>query len=205
MLYFTEGVMLGLTLSILLGPIFVALTQTGIKHGIRAGLSVGTGIWVSDILVISVGWFFIKQLDSMAKHPSFQLWMGMVGGIILITFGILSILNKHKKDDQTKAFSARTYFGYFTKGFAVNFINPFTFVFWLGVMSTYVLGKGINGMETVLLFGGIMATIVLTDSLKVILAKLIRSRMKHHHIILFSRIAGVMLIIFGITLFVRVL
>ncbi|MBK8348913.1 MAG: LysE family transporter [Saprospiraceae bacterium] len=205
MLYFTEGVMLGLTLSILLGPIFVALTQTGIKHGIRAGLSVGTGIWVSDILVISVGWFFIKQLDSMAKHPSFQLWMGMVGGIILITFGILSILNKHKKDDQTKAFSARTYFGYFTKGFAVNFINPFTFVFWLGVMSTYVLGKGINGMETILLFGGIMATIVLTDSLKVILAKLIRSRMKHHHIILFSRIAGVMLIIFGITLFVRVL
>ena len=205
MLYFTEGVMLGLTLSILLGPIFVALTQTGIKHGIRAGLSVGTGIWVSDILVISVGWFFIKQLDSMTKHPSFQLWMGMVGGIILITFGILSILNKHKKDDQTKAFSARTYFGYFTKGFAVNFINPFTFVFWLGVMSTYVLGKGINGMETILLFGGIMATIVLTDSLKVILAKLIRSRMKHHHIILFSRIAGVMLIIFGITLFVRVL
>lgn len=205
MLYFTEGVMLGLTLSILLGPIFVALTQTGIKHGIKAGLSVGTGIWVSDILVISVGWFFIKQLDSMAKHPSFQLWMGMVGGIILITFGILSILNKHKKDDQTKAFSARTYFGYFTKGFAVNFINPFTFVFWLGVMSTYVLGKGINGMETILLFGGIMATIVLTDSLKVILAKLIRSRMKHHHIILFSRIAGVMLIIFGITLFVRVL
>ncbi|MBL0098855.1 MAG: LysE family transporter [Saprospiraceae bacterium] len=205
MLYFTEGVMLGLTLSILLGPIFVALTQTGIKHGIKAGLSIGTGIWVSDILVISVGWFFIKQLDSMAKHPSFQLWMGMVGGIILITFGILSILNKHKKDDQTKAFSARTYFGYFTKGFAVNFINPFTFVFWLGVMSTYVLGKGINGMETILLFGGIMATIVLTDSLKVILAKLIRSRMKHHHIILFSRIAGVMLIIFGITLFVRVL
>lgn len=52
MQYVFEGILLGLTLTILLGPIFVALTQTGIKHGIRAGISVGTGIWTSDLIVI---------------------------------------------------------------------------------------------------------------------------------------------------------
>ena len=61
-----DGLLLGLTLAILLGPIFVALTQTGIQRGVRAGLSVGTGIWISDILVIVTAYFFIKEIDEIA-------------------------------------------------------------------------------------------------------------------------------------------
>jgi threonine/homoserine/homoserine lactone efflux protein len=203
MQYIAEGFILGLTLTILLGPIFVALTQTGIQHGIKAGISVGTGIWISDLMVIIASWLFIRQIDSIAHDPAFQSWMGMLGGIILMIFGAVSFMNKHRNDEQTKAFSAKSYFGYFTKGFAVNFFNPFTFVFWIGVMSTYVLGKNISGWEAILLFGSIMLTIIITDSLKVVLAKMIRSKMKHHHILLFSKVAGIMLLIFGIVLLVR--
>lgn len=198
-----EGFILGLTLTILLGPIFIALTQTGIKHGIKAGLSVGTGIWTSDLLVIFSAWFFINQIQEITNNPSFHFWMGSAGGVMLIVFGIVSVLNKHKKDQQTPAFNAKSYMGYWTKGFAVNFLNPFTFVFWIGVMTTYVLGRKIDGYQTIILFTSIMITIMSTDSLKVVLAKLIRSRMKQEHIIMFSRVAGVILIIFGIVLLIR--
>jgi len=203
MQYIAEGIILGLTLALLLGPIFVALTQTGIQSGIRAGLSVGSGIWVSDFMIIFLSWFFIRQIDEMANDPLFKQWMGIFGGIVLMIFGIASILKNYQKDVETKSFSAKTYLGYFTKGFAVNFINPFTFVFWIGVMSTYTLGKGITGMQTLLLFGSIMATVMITDALKVVLAKMIRKKMKHHHIVLFGRIAGAMLIVFGIVLLIR--
>lgn len=198
-----EGFILGLTLTILLGPIFIALTQTGIKHGIKAGISVGTGIWTSDLLVIFSAWFFINQIQEITNNPSFHFWMGSAGGVMLIVFGIVSVLNKHKKDQQTPAFNAKSYMGYWTKGFAVNFLNPFTFVFWIGVMTTYVLGRKIDGYQTIILFTSIMITIMSTDSLKVVLAKLIRSRMKQEHIIMFSRVAGVILIIFGIVLLIR--
>ena len=67
MQYVFEGILLGLTLTILLGPIFVALTQTGIKHGIRAGISVGTGIWTSDLLVIFTAWFSYLFSTNMKK------------------------------------------------------------------------------------------------------------------------------------------
>jgi threonine/homoserine/homoserine lactone efflux protein len=201
--YILDGVILGLTLTILLGPIFVALTQTGLQHGIRAGVAVGSGIWISDFLVIMASWLFIKQIDDIAKNPSFQYWTGIVGGCILILFGIISILNKHTHDEQTKAFSAKTYWGFFTKGFAVNFINPFTFVFWIGVMTSYVIGKATSGFNIFLLFASIMATIMTTDTLKVVLAKSIRTKMNRQHIILFSRIAGTLLIVFGIILFFR--
>jgi len=198
-----DGLLLGLTLAILLGPIFVALTQTGIQRGIRAGLSVGTGIWVSDLLVIITAYFFIKDIDILTQNKSFHHWMGWIGGLILIVFGIISLVKKPIQEEKIPAFNAKSYTGYWTKGFAVNFFNPFTFVFWIGVMTTYVIGKSINGWETILLFGSIMFTIIVTDSLKVILAKLIRKKLTHDHIILFGKVAGIILITFGVVLILR--
>jgi threonine/homoserine/homoserine lactone efflux protein len=198
-----DGLLLGLTLAILLGPIFVALTQTGIQRGIRAGLSVGTGIWVSDLLVIITAYFFIKEIDILTQNKSFHHWMGWIGGLILIVFGIISLVKKPIQEEKIPAFNAKSYTGYWTKGFAVNFFNPFTFVFWIGVMTTYVIGKSINGWETILLFGSIMFTIIVTDSLKVILAKLIRKKLTHDHIITFGKVAGIILITFGVVLILR--
>ena len=198
-----DGLLLGLTLAILLGPIFVALTQTGIQRGVRAGLSVGTGIWISDILVIVTAYFFIKEIDEIAQNKSFHQWMGWIGGLILIIFGIISLVKKPKLDEKIPAFNAKSYAGYWTKGFAVNFFNPFTFVFWISVMTTYVIGKKIDGPDATLLFGSIMFTIIVTDSLKVVLAKLIRKKLTHNHIILFGKLAGVILITFGVILILR--
>jgi threonine/homoserine/homoserine lactone efflux protein len=198
-----EGLLLGLTLAILLGPIFVALTETGLRHGIKAGIAVGSGIWVSDVLVIVASYIFISRIHVLVQDPSFQFWMGAIGGLILIISGIASILKSTNKSTFTKPFDAKSYLGYFTKGFAVNFINPFTFAFWLSVMTTYVMGKGIDGFQTFLLFGTIMLTIMTTDTLKVVLAKLIKTKLKPHHIILFTKIAGIALVIFGLVLMYR--
>jgi threonine/homoserine/homoserine lactone efflux protein len=198
-----DGILLGLTLTILLGPIFIALTQTGIQYGARAGISVGTGIWVSDILVIVAAYYFIKQIDAISHSDSFHFWMGLAGGIALIIFGIVAIAKKNDQQQQIPAFNAKSYFGFWTKGFVVNFFNPFTFVFWIGVMSSYVIGKKISGIETIFLFGSIMLTIMITDSSKVLLARYIRSSLTPYHVTLISKVAGSMLVGFGIYLMVR--
>ena len=203
MQYIADGIMLGLTLTILLGPIFIALTQTGIQHGIKAGMAVGSGIWVSDLLVIYSSYFFILKISLIIQSPDFRFWMGISGGAILIGSGIISFLKSHKGDDKTPAFDARSYLEYFSKGFAVNFFNPFTFIFWISVMTSYVSGKGITGIQTIILFGSILFTIIITDSIKVVLAKAIRSKMKSYHLEIFGKIAGILLIIFGIILMIR--
>jgi len=51
---FLEGILYGLVLAAMLGPIFVALTQTAIEKGAKAGLTVGLGIWISDLLIIDI-------------------------------------------------------------------------------------------------------------------------------------------------------
>jgi len=141
-----EGLSYGLILAGLLGPIFVALTQTAIEKGARAGLTVGLGIWISDFLFIYFSYLFISKVDALVQDRVFKYWMGIVGGLILITFGIAMALKKVQKI-KGEEFTAKNYFGFWLKGFLVNTVNPFTFIFWLGVISSKVIGAKMNDSD----------------------------------------------------------
>lgn len=202
--YFVEGILFGFTLTILLGPIFIALTQTAIEKGGRAGLTVATGVWCSDILIISSCYIFIKALSNIVENDAFNYWMGMIGGIVLIIFGLGSFFAKIDLDAERKKHTSLHYAGFWLKGFLVNTINPFTFIFWIGIISTYIIGRKISPNESFIFLGSIMLTIFTTDILKVYGAKMIRDKLKSHHIMIFGRLAGVGLIIFGMFLIYRV-
>lgn len=198
-----EGIMLGLSLAVLVGPIFVALTQTGVHRGISAGLWVGAGIWISDFLVILTCWYFVLEVQDFIQQGNNALMIGVVGGLILIATGIAALLNKHEHDMETPELTARNGMGYFVKGFAVNFINPFTFVFWTGITGHYAGVRQIAWMDALVFFSSIMLTIIFTDSLKVLLAAWIRNRLKRSHLVLLGRISGTVLVVFGIILIIR--
>ncbi len=201
-----EGIVLGLTLTILLGPIFIALTQSSLEGGSEAGLTVGLGVWVSDILIISVCYLFVHRLSLLVEDHSFTYWLGLLGGFVLITFGIGTFLKKSvfEADQTLPRLTTKNYLSYFMKGFLVNTVNPFTFAFWISVISTYVIGRNISHNDAMLFFGTIMVVIIITDVLKVVLAKIIRNKLNSEHIDMFSKVAGVVLLIFGVVLLVRV-
>ncbi len=202
MQYVIEGILFGLSLSILLGPIFIALTQSSIEQGHKAGLSVGFGIWISDLLFIVITYLFINKISETVTGDGFKLIMGILGGIVLIGFGLLSIFRKPKLREKVNFAGLKHYAQFFTKGFLVNTINPFTFIFWISVISTYVLGKGADPTESLLFLGSIILVIIITDSLKVFLANLLRKILKEIHVIWINRIAGISLGIFGILLII---
>ena len=184
----------------MLGPIFVALTQTGIEKGARAGFTVGAGVWSSDLLVILFSYLFIRQVDTLVQDEVFKYWMGLVGGFILITFGIGIFLKKTEAIKAGGSYTAKNYFGFWMKGFLVNTVNPFTFIFWLGVISTKVIGVNMNNTQAFVFISAIMLTIIITDTLKVFGAKAIRGRLESDHIQMISRVAGAALVVFGMVL-----
>jgi threonine/homoserine/homoserine lactone efflux protein len=202
MQYVFEGILYGLTLSILMGPIFVALTQSSIERGYQAGLAVGAGIWISDFLFIVLTYEFVHRITHIINGDYFQLSMGILGGIVLISFGLYSVFSKLKELDKTTISGAKSYIQFFVKGFLINTINPFTFVFWISVISTYVLARDVSGWESVAFLGSILGVIIVTDSLKVFLAQLLRKRMKAIHMLWINRIAGAALTVFGVLLII---
>lgn len=198
-----QGIFLGLTLAILLGPIFITLTQIAIEKGARAGITASTGVWISDVIIITLCYLFVQKINVLVQDSTFTYWMGLLGGFILIVFGVGALFKKVTVDFSEQKHTANDYIGFWTKGFLINTVNPFTFVFWIGVISTYVIGKKITNSEAIIFLSSIMAVIIITDSAKVILAKMIRKKLKPNHFSLFSKIAGVGLVVFGITLLVR--
>lgn len=203
MAYAIEGIALGLMLTIMLGPILIALIQTSLENGGSAGITVGLGIWVSDFLIIFSSYYALNYIGDIVEGDGFRYWLGLVGGLILICFGIGAMLKKVRIGPAKKYFSAKNYAGFWLKGFLVNTINPFTFIFWLGVISTYVIARKINGTQAFIFLGSIMLTIITTDTLKVILAKTIKSKLDANQIQWFNRIAGAGLFLFGIYLIYR--
>lgn len=202
-----DGIKIGLALSMLVGPIFFALVQTGIEEGIKAGTAVGLGIWISDLLFIIVVSWGLTHIEPVAEGSSFAFYVGLAGSLILAGFGLWTLLSRPdiKHYARFKPTRSSSYGMLWLKGFLINTINPFTLLFWIGISSTVVFKSGVGGSQASLFFMGILGTIVATDLTKVFLAKKIRRVMRPIHFFWLRRISGIALLLFGVGLLVRVL
>ncbi len=201
---FLEGVKVGLILCFLLGPIFFTLVQTSVEQGFRAGALVGIGIWVGDILYISAIYQGLAQIKVITQLNNFTLYMGLGGGLILLLFGIGTLLRMPKmKTFHAKPSRTSSVFSLFSKGFLINAINPFTVFFWLGITTAVAVKGEMNPNHAFWYFSGIVCTIISTDLGKIVLAKQIRRWMKPKHLIWIRKITGFALIAFGVVLLVR--
>jgi len=201
-----SGIKFGLVLSVLIGPLLFALIQTSIEEGFRAGWTVGLGIWMSDLVFIAITYYGISLVAEITKWDGLGTTLGIVGGIILILFGTGSLLSKPPAIENmgSKAIRHQSYVTLWLKGFLLNTINPFTFVFWLGVSGVVFTNRNPSETNALHFYGGLIGTLVITDTVKVALAKLIRRWLKPKYILWLRRISGIAFIAIGIILIVRV-
>jgi threonine/homoserine/homoserine lactone efflux protein len=203
-----EGIKFGLILTIMIGPIFFSLIQVGVEEGLGAGVMVGLGVWVSDALYIVAVYFGLSQLRAAIESPDFALNMGIGGSILLTIFGLSSLFSKPKipfEQQLEEVQRSSSFWSLFAKGFLVNSVNPFTVFFWSSLMGTYLAKGNFSGQDAMIVFGGVVGTIVLTDTLKVVLAKKIRRFLRPVHLIWIRRSSGLALIGFAVALLLRVL
>ncbi len=200
-----KGIGWGLFLSILMGPILFALIQTGIERGVRAGLMVGLGIWVSDLLFILAVFFGVSYVLSITRQTNFEFQLGIAGGIILIIIGLGMALSKSPAArDEAGVSKSKSYSAFWLKGFLINTINPFTVSFWTGIMTTEVVAGGMSTQQVAIFFSGILGMIIFTDALKVVLAKRLGKWLSADHIKKVRLATGIILAILGVVLMIRV-
>lgn len=195
-----EGILLGITLAFLIGPSFFALIQTSIANGFKSGLALAIGIFLSDLLCVFLAYLGASQLLYNSDN---KVIVGIIGGIILIIFGMLNVIQKktieEKKIEIPKVNLPLT----ITKGFFLNILNPFVIVFWVGSVSV-VSSKYDFPLLIIAFFSGTLLTAFTTDILKSLIALKIRHILKPQLVIIINRIAGIVLILFGMSLIYRV-
>lgn len=202
-----QGIYWGLLLAILVGQLLVALIQASLEQGTKAGISVGLGIWFSDFLFIISVYLGMNYVNELLAWDNFELVVGIIGALVLIGAGIGTVMTKPPELDTAQQLlgGAKKPLALFTKGFLINTINPFTLFFWVSVMTSVILKNDYDTAQASLFFTGILGTIVFTDSLKIFLAKKIRHRLTSRHLWWVRRVAGIVLIVFGIALALKVM
>jgi threonine/homoserine/homoserine lactone efflux protein len=201
-----EGIILGITLAFLIGPAFVALVQTSIHRGLRSGLLFALGISISDLFLISLSYMGAIQF---LTNDSNQFIVGVIGGFILIGFGVVTFFKKYKVNvnkgiEVRVSVSGAGNFTYVLKGFFMNILNPFLLIFWLGVMSFVSAKYGVATKEVVSFFTAAIITVFLTDSIKCLIANQLRRFLNITILTWVNRAVGLSLVIFGVVMFVRV-
>lgn len=192
------GVLIGLSISILVGPLFFTMLNTTLASGRLPGIAVAAGVWSSDI-IFATGTFY--GLRTFASQPEIQKIMGFAGSLILVVFGI-TILLSHYKETKATAFHFNGIGKYWMKGFMINFVNPFTVLFWIG-LSTTQLGASDSTLNRVLFFGGLLGVIAIADTTKIMIAGKIKPLLTIRGINIVRNISGAAICIFGVVLFVR--
>jgi threonine/homoserine/homoserine lactone efflux protein len=202
-----QGVILGLTLSILFGfgPALIALVQTSIHRGFWSGVLLAAGVFLSDTMLVGLSFFgAIKILD----NPKNQMVFGIVGGILLIIFGIVTYTRKVmmavNKEGNEAVSSGPGPVTYILKGFFINFTNPFVWFFWMGVVVGFASNyDGKHPLPLIFFFSGALGTIFLMDVLKSFSAYKIKKYIQTHSLMWINRIAGIGLVVFGIYLIIK--
>jgi threonine/homoserine/homoserine lactone efflux protein len=186
----------------MIGPAFFSLIQTSITRGFRSGTHLAMGISLSDIMMVFIAWFGISALFETAKAQSI---LSVIGGAVLIGFGIYTALLRHKTSNEAKL-EANSYpevtkyrFKYMAKGFVFNIANPGIWMYWLipisVATSTYT-----HKLEQIIFLSSILLTCLASDILKCAISHTLKRFMTDRVLTIINRIVGIILILFGIYL-----
>ncbi len=196
-----KGILLGLTLSIMIGPVFFVLMQISMESGTKKGVIYSAGVWLSDFAYLLLIYFGFSTIVLLKDNPSFKSNMGIVGAIVLIIFGLTSALAKRNtvttKKEKLEVKDTNPLILFF-KGFIINALNPFTLFFWLGMVTAIMISENANSTSFSIFLMGLFPTIVLTDLLKINMAKKISNYLNEVKLYYLKVGSGVILLIFGL-------
>ena len=195
-----KGILTGFILSIMIGPVFFLLLETSIRKGIRAAIAFDIGVFLSDFIYIIIALIFYSEVSKITSGEYGHI-ISIVGGIILMIFGLVTLFKKPKEDkkEAEKQLNKQTkdmiLLG--LKGFLLNFANPGVIFYWITVIALGADGKK-NPDEAIdestywyILI--IMVTFFSVDMLKIFGAKKLRPFITENVLVGLNRLIGLII------------
>lgn len=197
-----SGILWGIFLSFMIGPVFFILLETSIIKGFRAALVFDLGVVLGDIVFITIAYLGSYRLITSLKDNSALF---MFGGILMLSYGVISYigLHKEKKMDIHKIDNEiirKDYFGLFLKGFFLNIINIGVLGFWLAIIISVGPKLDMQTSRMITFFVTVILSYLLVDCIKIVLAKQLKSKMTPTNILKIKKGISIVLMVFGVVL-----
>lgn len=193
-----KGLLLGLLLSISVGPVIFSIIKQSINNGHKGGFAFVAGVSASDISLVLFSQLFTELFRTLIDYKK---EIGVGGSILLIIIGVYVLFFKkvivNEEGEQVIQLRKRDMIRVFLSGYFMNILNPSVIAFWL-IIATSVVGLSFS--HRVVLFATCLLVVLLTDLAKVFLAGALRKKLTPKNIHYINILSGLILIGFGVAL-----
>ena len=128
----------------------------------------------------------------------------MIGGLVLVSYGLYTIFYKQTKkivtDTELVVVESNNYVGLLLKGFFLNTINFGVLAFWLAIVIAVSSNFQMDSGRILNYFTLVIVTFLLTDMIKIVAAKQLKAKLTPIVLRKIRHALGVFFIIFGIIL-----
>ena len=205
-----KGLLLGLILSISIGPVIFAIIKQSLTNGHKAGYAFVVGVSLSDLSILFICNVFTSFFALALTHKA---TIAMAGAGFLFLLGLYTLLFKEITienigTDEEKKTRFRDLLGIFMSGFLMNTLNPSVFLFWFAwtaAISSDAAEMNNPTMYKIIVFGTCLIFVLISDLSKVYLAKKLRPRLTNKSLVWINKIAGIIILLFSAVLFYNAL
>jgi len=195
---FLKGIIVGILVSIPLGPMGVIIIQKTLKKGVLAGFISGLGVSCADLFYATIAAFGLGiVINTIEEH---KLWLQLIGGLFLIIVGMVIYFdNPLKSMRQKKKISKTGLLGDFLTLFILTVSNPVSIVIFMAVFAgTSVIGDEPTIKSQLILLTGIFFGGMLLWYILAILVNGFRRKFRLRLLLTINRIVGILVAILGI-------
>ena len=201
-----KGLLLGLILSISIGPVIFAIIKQSLTHGKRSGYAFVAGVSTSDISLLLVCNLFTSLFELVLEHKATIALLGagflLISGLYTLFFKKIVIENTSEAGETSS--SKIDLIKSFLSGYLMNTLNPSVFLFWFA----WTAAIGASAAETnnpvqykFIVFATCLVFLLLSDLIKVALASRLRPSLTEKNLIWINRLSAIIILVFSAALF----
>jgi threonine/homoserine/homoserine lactone efflux protein len=198
-----KGILLGLTVSMPLGPIGIILINRTLKRGMISGFFSGLGLATADTLLALIAGIGFTVIMSFIKEWRFIL--SIIAGLIIIGVGLKIFFSDPVKDIRNKEKSEKSLWRDYYSVFVLSISNPYTIFIYVAFFS----GVHINGnvrpelVPFFLIPGVMIGTIGWWFFLSYFVSRF-KKKIRLRMMVRATKIAGIVIIIIGLVVLLSV-
>jgi threonine/homoserine/homoserine lactone efflux protein len=193
--YLLNGLVIGFTLAVPVGPIGILCIRRTLAHGGRRGLLVGLSAASADMVYGIVAASGVTLISNFIIDQ--QYLIRFIGGMLLIGLGFHTFRSHPVTDKAVNGSNGHT--RAFLSIFLLTLTNPMTLFAFAAVFAGIGLQRILGDhWSAALLVGGIFIGSMLWFSILTLLARIFKVKITTQGLVLVNKMAGIFLVLFGV-------
>ena len=196
-----KGFLLGLLVSIPLGPVGALCIQRTIGKGYRSGLLGGLGAACADLIYALIAGFGISVVVDLLLQA--RMWI-QIGGAVIFMLLAYKVFNTNPAIQARKSRNQRRRpLEDFITTFLLTFSNPTPVFIFMAAFAGFVFSEEVNHRNIILSIIGVFAGCLAWWVALISIVNLFRNKIRLRHLLMVNRITGIIVFVFAVILLVE--